>query len=288
MTKGVAEATPAVDTTAHDGLAAHRGWDHKVLASHGVDPHRVAEFANRATAAHEFLSSLLDYRPDFALLVLGPDDWPQRSSHPLYGMPNYVRGNLIVAAITNPFWIPFLDMVNKGAPDRMTAISAVYGVPGSGVDLTTFFDLLTIHELGHAFFSNGIARPPRRWLDEFACNLGLHNYVATREPEALRALTTFPSAVAACPPPEGGYRTLADFDAHYDDMDPLNYGWYQCRLHVAATTVHDVAGIPATRRLWDAYATSGGARGDDAVSDANLVKSLDTVHPVFRDIVQRW
>ena len=282
------KANLSVDTRAHDGLVAHRGWDFNVLSSHGVDPGRVATFANRAASAHVFLSSLLQYSPDFALLVLGSDDWLKRSSHPLYGMPNYAHGNLIVAATTNPFWISFLEMINEGVPMRMPAIAAVYGVPGSRIDLTSFFDLLTVHELGHAFFSHGPSRLPRRWLDELACNLGLHNYVTAQEPDALPALTTFPSAVGACSPPHGGDRSLADFDAHYDDLDPLTYGWYQCRLHVGAAMVHDAAGISTTRRLWDAFASPNAADGDDRVSDADLVSSLDTIHPVFGDIVRRW
>lgn len=78
--------------------------------------------------------------------MLGTDDWEGRSIHPVYGMPNYRSGNLIVAATTNPFWAGFLDVIEEDAPEQAATVADAYGGPDGGVDLSPFFDLLAVHE----------------------------------------------------------------------------------------------------------------------------------------------
>ena len=34
-------------------------------------------------------------------------------------------------------------------------------------------------------------------------------------------------------------------------MDPKNYGWYQCRLHVAGKNIYNTGGQKAFIKLWD-------------------------------------
>ena len=285
----MAEASVAVNTAPHAGLESRAGWDYPVFASRGLEAATVSRLARRAAAASRYLAALFDYQPQFALLVLGPDDWDSRSSHPVYGMPNYEQGNLFVAGTSNRFWEGFLDLIAAGAPDHLPGLSAVYGAAGGGIDLSPFFDLLPVHELAHAFVNDGPLRLPRKWLDELACNLALHGYAAAEEPGQLPVLVALPAAVAAIEPPGTGYSTLADFDTYYaENMDPWNYGWYQCRFHVAAARVHDTAGAGAVRHLWRTFLARAADTGGENVGDEELMRLLDHADPVIGDFMRLW
>lgn len=232
----MAEVSGAVNTSPHAGLESYPGWGYPVLASRGLDAGTVRRLAERTAAASRYLSALFSYEPRFALLVLGPQDWASRSLDLVYGMPGYEQGNLLVAGTGNRFWEESLELIRAGAPDYLPGLSAVYGTAEGEIDLAPFFDLLPVHELAHAFVNDGPLRLPRRWLDEFECNLAMHGYVAAEEPGQLPALITFPAAIAAIEPPGTAYRNLADFDTyHAGNMDPWNYGWYR-------------AGSPSRRR----------------------------------------
>ena len=285
----MAEMSGAVSTGPHAGLESHPGWDYPVLASRGLDAGTVSRLAARTAAASRYLSALFSYEPRFALLVLGPEDWDSRSPGLVYGMPNYEQGNLLIAGTSNRFWEESLELIKAGAPDRLPGLSAVYGTGDGGIDLTPFFGLLPVHELAHAFVNDGPLRLPRRWLDELECNLAMHGYVAAEEPGQLPALITFPAAIAAIEPPGTGYRMLADFDTYYaGNMDPWNYGWYQCRLSVAAARVHDSAGAGAARRLSDAFLSRAARTDGEDLSDEELMRLLDQADPAIGDIVRNW
>jgi hypothetical protein len=285
----MAEMSGAVNTGPHAGLESHPGWGYPVLASPGLDVGTVSRLAARTSAASRYMSALFSYEPRFALLVLGPQDWDSRSPNLVYGMPGYEQGNLLVAGTGNRFWAESLELIRAGAPDHLPSLSAVYGTAEGEIDLTPFFDLLPVHELAHAFVNDGPLRLPRRWLDEFECNLAMHGYVAAEEPGQLPALITFPAAIAAIEPPGTGYRNLADFDTyHAGNMDPWNYGWYQCRLSVAAARVHDSAGAGAARRLSDTFLSRAARTVDEDLSDEELARLLDQADPALGDVARNW
>jgi hypothetical protein len=284
----MAEMSGAIDTGPHAGLEPHPGWDFPVLATRGLDAGTVNRLAGRTAAASRYLSGLFDHELRVALLVLGPEDWDSRSPNLVYGMPGYAQGNLFVAGTTNKFWEESLGLIKAGAPGHLPGLSAVYGAAGGGIDLTPFFDLLPVHELAHAFFNDGPRCLPRKWLNEFECNLLMHGYVAAEEPGQLPVLTTFPAAVAAIEPPGTGYRSLADFDTFAENMDPWNYGWYQCRLSVAAARVHDSAGAGAARRLSDTFLSRTAIADDEDLSDEELVRLLDQADPALGDVARHW
>lgn len=62
----------------------------------------VAATIQRVEKAHRFFIDQLGVEPRIAVLILGPDDWAGRSNHPLYGMPNYGDGNLVLAGEQPP------------------------------------------------------------------------------------------------------------------------------------------------------------------------------------------
>jgi hypothetical protein len=121
----------------------------------------------------------------------------------------------------------------------MRSCSAAYPDGTGGLDLQPFFDLITIHELGHAFEVLGDLRLPTFWLSEIFVNLAMHAFVATQLPASLPTLEVLPTVgagsrkLAARMRGEGYYSTLEELQAHYtggdDSMDPLNYVWYQYR-----------------------------------------------------------
>jgi hypothetical protein len=153
-----------------------------------------------------------------------------------------------------------------------------------------FFELLAIHELTHVFLDHGRVDLPRLWLAELACNLDLHGYVASEEPNQLPVLETLPLAIAACDPERVTYRSLADFEERYAfGMDPLNYAWYQCRLHRAAastTTLLAPMGCGSSGRRF-AMPNAPGHDGD--MGDDVLTRLLDeAVDASLGDVIRSW
>jgi hypothetical protein len=268
-----------IETSKHAGLEHVEDFPFLVFASATVVP-RARVIAERAARALAFLGAALDVELELALLVLAPGDWEGRASHPVYGMPNYDgAGNLVVAGAPSDFWRGFVGLVAEARPDALSILTEAYEVDGDGeIDLSPFFDLLAIHEMGHRLHQVGVVRFPRLWLSEFFCNLCLHTYVAEEEPKALAVLEAFPAAVAAVPPEQMQHSDLDTFEQIYDRMPPHNYGWYQCRLHVAAKRVYDAAGAATLRRLWDRF----------RLDEEGLAIALREVEPELARVLTEW
>jgi hypothetical protein len=264
---------PMLDEAKRDGLLPLHDAELPTWVSSGVGE-RAKPIAARVARARAFLSELLDVVPEVQLLVLVEADWAGRAAHPIYGMPNSDRGTLCVAGEPNDFWMAFVELLDETAGSQLRD---AYPSSNDGVDLAPFFDLLAIHELGHSFLGAGGVRFPRLWLHEFFCNVSLDAYVAAVEPESMPALTTFPLLVSRVPPDRMRYRTLRDFERLYDSMPGPNYGWFQCRLHVAARRLVAAAGIDVLRRLWDTF----------RIEDSELARKLgDEVHIELGRIAQ--
>jgi hypothetical protein len=228
----------------------------------------VAATIQRVEQAHRFFVDQLGVEPRIAVLILGPDDWAGRSNHPLYGMPNYRDGNLVLAGEPNPFWTGLVGLAASEVPGGGELLQRCYPRLGSGVDLSPFFDLLGVHELAHIFIAADGRVPSRLWVLELACNVLLHAYVALEEPQNLPMLETFPSVFATIAASRFTHRTLDDFDRSYaHGMDGANYGWFQAKLHVAARSIFDSGGMEATARVWDLLA--------DEPSSRNLTDTLE-------------
>jgi hypothetical protein len=141
-------------------------------------------------------------------------------------------------------------------------LRAVYPDGAGGLDLQPFFDLVTIHELGHAFEVLGDLRLPTFWLGEIFANLALHAFVATRQPESLDTLEVLSTVGSQSRRLDArmraeGYTSLEDLEVHYtggdNPMSPLNYVWYQYRWQRLAARVFDADGEDALRRFWDCF-----------------------------------
>src|SRR5690606_18910987 len=121
------------------------------------------------------------------------------------------------------------------------------------VSSKAFFDLLSIHELGHLYQFQSDFTKQKYWLTEFYCNLLLHTAIAEAAPQYLDALEILPKIHASAPKDGMKYTTLEQFEADYTKIAmeaPNNYGWYQFRFHDAAKRVYDEAGKDAIIKLW--------------------------------------
>lgn len=152
------------------------------------------------------------------------------------------------------------------------------------MDLQSFFDLISIHELGHAFEVLGDLRLPTFWLSEIFVNLALHAFVATQWPSnlsTLEVLTTVGagSRMLAARMRSEGYNTLEELQSHYtgddDSMDPLNYVWYQYRWQRLAAEMSEVDGEDGLVRFWDCFHSTDRVNAGDATA-ASLARRLTT------------
>jgi len=219
-------------------LIVLKGRSIEVYFSPGYEV-RAAAIALRVEKALTYDQQLLGFKPTVTLLVLSDADWNRYAAKgAVFGMPHYTdMKTLIVAAHDNAFWKSFVPPLDQ-LPDNLRAqVTTVYKTGDSSLSMQAFFDLLAIHELGHAFHQQAGLTMQRKWMGELFVNILLHTYVAENEPQSLQALTLFPKMVIADGSNEFKYTSLNDIQERYDEIGqhyPKNYGWYQCGWHVAS------------------------------------------------------
>jgi len=256
--------------------------------SNGRHEQRAAGMATRIGKAIRYHQHLTGFEPEVTLLVLDTADWKLYAANPVYGMPHY-KGvdSLVVAAEDNPFWKGFLPPLNQLPEPLSKQVQAVYRVEDGTVSMRPFFDLLAIHELGHAFHFQGGLNIQRLWMGELFCNILLHTYIAENEPEQLPALTLFPKMIVGAGAKEYTYTRLNDVEELYEEMGskhPKNYGWFQCRWHSAAAGIYDTGGKELFTRLWKALKEQ-----KERLPDALLVDFLETkVSRSVADVMRNW
>jgi len=211
--------------------------------------------AERCDNVISFYKSLINYEPTVTLLVLSPDDWNKYTNFPVYGMPHYNDAEtLIVASDDNDFWKSFIPPLDQLPQELAQQISKTYSGNENSLSMRGFFDLLAIHELGHAFHEQGGLTMQRKWMGELFANILLHTYIAEKEPELIPALTVFPQMVVSSTNKNDlKFTTLSELESNYDLLGqqfPNNYGWYQCRWHKAAGIIYDEGGTRTFKKLW--------------------------------------
>lgn len=239
--------------------------------------------AELTSGAYRYLQSKLDFSPEVSLLVLSQDDWQEYASNVVYGMPHFTSGGtLVVAAEDNAFW-----RANMPPPELVDDLfTSTYTTP-EGLSNRAFFELLPVHELGHAFFNQGGLKGQRIWLTEVYMNIMLHSYIDAERTDLLPALEQLPEKMASIPAELFPYTTLAQFEEHAYGMigreNPVNYGWYQFRFHYAARQAYEGAGEDVLVKLWDLHKSQTAKR-----SDEELVAELEKIHPAVADVYRKW
>ena len=245
--------------------------------------------AIRCDSVISFYKSLINFDPTVTLLVLSPADWSTYTNFPVYGMPHYNDAQtLIVASEDNDFWKSFIPPLDQLPSELAQQISNTYSDKNSPLTMRGFFDLLAIHELGHAFHDQGGLTMQRKWMGELFANFFLHTYIAEMEPELLPALTVFPKmVVSSTNKGELKYTTLNELESNYEIIGqqyPNNYGWYQCRWSMAAGNIYDEGGILAFQNLWQELKSHKEPLDDSAF--ATLL--ANKVHQSVADVQLNW
>ena len=271
-----------------DGLEALAGFSSQVYFSAGNEE-RAEAIARRCDKAIKWYSELLNFRPSLTLLILDPEDWGRFTSFPVYGMPHYKDDHtLVVASRDNDFWKSFIPPVNQLPAGLAENIRDAYTGEDGNLTMGPFFDLLALHELGHAFHIQSGLNMQRKWIGELFVNMFLHTYIAENEPELLPALTVFPNMVISVDRSSLTYTTLADLESRYDEIGqryPQNYGWYQSRWHAAAADIYDAGGRKVFLDFWRALA----GQHEDLESDEELAWFLaGKVHQSVADVLLKW
>jgi hypothetical protein len=226
------------------------GFSIKAYCSPGNEE-RAKVIVGRCESTIEYVKGLVGFEPKVSLFILNPEHWKKYATFPVYGMPHYQDSErLIIASEDNDFWKSFIPPLDQLPIDLANQIRKAYTTADGTLSMMAFFDLLALHELGHGFHEQGGLTMQRLWMQELFCNILLHTYIAEKEPANLPALEVFPEMVVAGGTTGYEFTTLADFEKRYDNMDPKNYGWYQCRFHVAGKNIYNSEGQKTFIKLW--------------------------------------
>jgi hypothetical protein len=263
---------------------------------------RARAAADGAADAYVYFSRLFAVEPDIALVVANEADWP--GSWSPYGLPFFrddageIRpGVVVMPARGGDFWVAMAQDLRDASPCGYARLLATYSDGAGGLNLQPFFDLITIHELGHAFEVIGDLRLPTFWLSEIFVNLALHAFVATRLPSSLPTLEVLPAVGAASRKLAArmraeGYSTLEELQAHYpgrgESISPLNYVWFQYRWQRVAATVFNADGEDGLVRFWNSFHATDRVNSTEATA-ASLAPLLKTeVSVTLGRAVQNW
>jgi hypothetical protein len=282
-------------------LSRLEGYPFEVRYSDGaLTPARRA--ADVAAAAYVYFRRLFGgVEPDIAIIMADEANW---SGTVPFGLPFFrddpseIRpGIVVMSAGGGDFWMAMAHDLRQASPRGYAKLRETYPDGTGGVDLQPFFDLITIHELGHAFEVLGDLRLPTFWLSEIFVNLALHAFVATQLPASLPTLEVLSTVGAgsrrlAARMRAEAYSTLDELQAHYtgsdDSMDPLNYVWFQYRWQRLAAKMFECDGEEGLIRFWDCFHSTDRVDASEATA-ASLAPLLTTeVSPILGRAVRDW
>jgi len=263
-----------------------KGYKFTVSYSKGEE-RRATYIANLVAGAVNYYQKMLGVTPEFKLTIWNEADWKiYVTNSAIYGMPHYNGKTLVVAATDNPFWKGYAPLLNQLPKNERDAAMKVYKTADGSLSMQAFFDLLAIHELGHAFQWQAEIKMQRKWMSELYVNILLHSYIAENKPVLLPALTIFPKMVVAGGTKGFTYTSLSDADEHYNELGekyPMNYGWYQCRWHTTAATIYEKSGSQAAKKLWNAFKDQ-----KERLKDEELMTLLTATDINVADMVKNW
>ncbi|HEV3188759.1 MAG TPA: hypothetical protein VGZ04_12040 [Acidimicrobiales bacterium] len=283
------------------GLENLSGYPFEVRYSDG-SLERARASADIAANAYGYFSRLFSgLEPDIAVIVADEADWASRQP---YGLPFFnddegqIRpGIVVMPAGRGDFWVAMGEELRDATPYGYARLLTTYPDGVGGLDLQQFFDLVTIHELGHAFEVLGDLRLPTFWLGEIFANVALHAFVATKQPDSLATLEVLSIEGAQSPRLDAriraeGYSTLEDLEVHYtggdDPMSPLNYVWYQYRWQRLAANMFSSDGEDGLIRFWECFhATDRFSSGDVSRTELATVLRAEVSETLGR-AVQDW
>jgi hypothetical protein len=264
------------------------GYSFPIYISSGTEA-RAQAIAAQCERAYRFFSKLLNRTSEIHALILAPEQWEKFASYPIFGMPHYVdMYTLVVAGQESEMWRMIMPPMEYLPSDMVQTLRKVYGKADGSISVASFMDLLALHEMLHLFINQATDTVdfhlPRRWVVELFCNLGLHAYMETEEPTGLEHLTAYPQAIVTLGYQHLAHKTLNDFEQLYAGMEPPNFAWYQCQLHVAARHIYEAGGIESVQAMFRTI-----VRSKDNTSDEQLAVQLrDDVHLNAAKVLTTW
>jgi len=263
------------------------GFNTYVFYSDGNDL-RAKVIAAQCDKFLSYYANLIGFEPAVIVLVLSPEDWEKYTQFPVYGMPHYNDNKtLIVASEDNDFWKSFIPPLDKLPSELAKLITETYADDKGVLTMQAFFDLLALHELGHAFHFQAGLTMQRRWMEELFTNIMLHTFIAENEQHLLPQLLVFPRMVIAGGKEGLKYKSLADFHSRYEEIGkqyPQNYGWYQCRFHSASEQIYEAGKVETFVKLWKTLKAE-----NEILNDSDLASLLSkNVHQSVADVFLKW
>jgi hypothetical protein len=214
---------------------------------------------------------------DLVLAVLNPQQWDPVSAPIPYGMPS-VEGHPRVIVLPADWDLvtamPFPRESEVSLPLRKRAKAT--GMPWKEL-MHRGGDGIGAHELGHVILEDYGIEAQTHWLNEFLASYIGDVYVVERQPQDVEANRILWRASLEWPHP---HTTLADFDAHYDEImqnDPRNYGWYQCALDQRVIAVHTREGLGFIAKIKAAFPAGGPKLTEEQVLD-----KLEAIDPGWK------
>lgn len=238
--------------------------------------------------AEKYFKNLFKISPSYTLLVLNPEDW-KRYAHPnaVYGIPHYNNEQLIVAGEDNEFWKRNIPTMNLLPQELAEEYKNAYTVENGNLSLQAGFNLLAIHELGHAFQNAAGIIKQSNWLNELFSNIMLHTFIAQKNPDLLPQLTLFPKGIVhSIKRQDLKFTDLADFDLKYNEIaqfHPMNYGWYQSNFHIKAAEFYEQAGEQGMINLWNTLKEQ-----KDVLTSDSLISLLEKENTFLGKIIHQW
>ncbi|WP_073314656.1 hypothetical protein [Aquimarina spongiae] len=287
---GKSKQQPVLDIAKHEGLMQlETNYVFQTLYSEGEINHAEKQ-SILVNEAYQFLSEIMGPKDNFCVLVVAPQDWTRNAYSPVVGMPEYYRGNLIVGAGQNHMASGYQEMIQSFPKDMTQDLVSTYTNANGQLDMRLFFDKLVIHELTHSFQDpeNQENYSMSRWLEEIHANMGLYAFYKTKKPKELKYVMELVDFSLKNPPPDLSYTSLLDFDRHYYEMNPANYGQYQMRFTQTAKQLIDSLGNDILKPLNDFL-----IKYDDSwkgkMSEEDFGNRLSTeVDPYFLKIMHDW
>jgi len=226
-----------------------------------------------------FFISSLHMQPNLTLAVLSEADWAKIRATP-YGepwvsdaphvvlLPADLQASVIVKG--------FASSGGRASGSTRAALEA------AGVRFETapyrLNDLIGYHEIGHVIVGDCGLEQTQRWFNEMLATYVAYAFMRERRPEDARAFDALMRLNAETLHPS--FRSLNDFETHFQDIPGDNYGWYQAMFYSRVVAVYDREHLG----FLDKLRRGGIVAGVQYQSPAHLLKRLEQISPGF----ERW
>lgn len=221
----------------------------------------------------DFFRRVLGVEAPVELAVLDEAQWKQVERLAPYGMPSVQAGMALMPA------------TQSQADDRETVDpTLVRRIEQAGLPwreaMAQAFDLILLHEYGHALTAEYGISKEANWVSEFTATYFLYAYIREEHPELRSYWEVFNQAHSTLPHP---YRSLGDFQRHYSKLVgelPLNYVWYQSRFEARVEQVYARKGVGFLQALKVALPSN---QETAKLSLDDVLKRLETIDTGFLD-----